>query len=431
MISRISLYIVAASVFSALTLPVTVLANQSDCVSSYNSKTDYFPDKVQAKYNSGFDITYKNNAKYIRNNISGETYVVYQCGTPVPDDANPTPANSLQVGDWTKVMAVPGSKVVLDSAPASAIVELLSMQDTVAATYKYFAITSACMQKDIASLPRVEQNFGTPDSRRRRRSAGTSSSGSLVRRVSYDITKDGLQWTFTTYGMSDPHSIAVNPESAKDMLGKAEWIKFVAAFYNKEAEANKLFDQIEASYNSAKGSATKGSKTVGIARYNKVANGTVTGWSIDQLQPWLVQGIEDAGMKAYSGDSASFKNVDDFYTAVKDWDVLIDNSIEPLSHGGATIPQWNNLLDGYKFDSDKSYKSLPFLSSNAIYRSDLISSYDNATDYNEHLQIQPDVLLQDLIKISKASSGAKDTTWYRNMPAQESVKWVSANDCKN
>ncbi|KAJ2636889.1 hypothetical protein GGF40_002729 [Coemansia sp. RSA 1286] len=426
---KISFYTIAAvAVMSALSMPASVVANQSDCASSYDAKTDYFPDKVQVKYNSGFEITYKNNAKYISNKISGETYVLHQCGTPVPDDAKATPANSLQVGDWTKVMAVPATKVALDSAPASAIIEKLNAQDSVAASYKFFAVTSACMQKELADLPRVEQTYGTPSARRRR---SNSMGNSLVRRVSYDLSKDDLQWTFTTYGMSDPRSVAVNPESATDMLGKAEWIKFVAAFYNKEADAEKLFDQIESRYNSIKKSAPKTEKTVGMARYNKVANGTIVSWTIDQPQQWLVQGIADAGMKAHSGDTATYSDVNDFYKAVSGWDVLIDTSIEPLPHGGATIPQWENISNGYKFGSDKTVESLPFFKASAIYRSDLISSYQNATDYNEHLQVQPDDLLDDLVKIAKADSGADDTKWYRNLPNKVSVDWVSSSDCKN
>ncbi|KAJ2720310.1 hypothetical protein GGI07_004686 [Coemansia sp. Benny D115] len=425
-------YIIATAALSALTLPVTQ-GNELNCVTSYDSNKDYFPDKVQVKYNPGFEITYKGNAKYLRNTVSDETYVLYQCGTDAPKDTKPTPADSLQVGGWTKLASVPGSKIALDSAPASAIIELLDMQDTVAASYKFFQVTSPCMQKTLAELPRVSQNFGTPTNNNRRRHTATT--GPLVRRVSYDIAQDSLQWTFTTYGMSDPHSFAINPESAQDMLGKAEWIKFVAAFYNREADANRVFAQIESNYAAAKAKAPKQDKkkVVGLARYNKAANGTVIGWSIDQPQQWFVQGIADAGMSAHAGDTQSFRKIDDFYGAVSGWDVLIDSSIEPLPHGGATIPEWSNLVAAYGFDTaGKSYKSLPFYQSNAIYRSDRISGLNNATDYNEHLQVQVDVLLNDLIKIAKASSdGAKGTEWYRNMPSKQPVEWKSADECKN
>ncbi|KAJ2415875.1 hypothetical protein GGI10_001402 [Coemansia sp. RSA 2530] len=94
---------------------------------------------------------------------------------------------------------------------------------------------------------------------------------------------------------------------------------------------------------------------------------------------------------------------------------------------------WSNLVSGYGFTSSdgRDYaKSLPAVDNSAIYRSDLISSYNNATDYSEHLQIQADVLLGDFVKIASAPSGAKDTKWYRNLPQNVPVDWVSASDCK-
>ncbi|KAJ2327644.1 hypothetical protein GGI00_004407 [Coemansia sp. RSA 2681] len=438
MILKTNIYAVsvAAAALSVLALlPISVYANESGCVSSYDSSIDYFPDKVESKYASGFDIAYKGNAKYIRNSISGETYVLYQCGTPAPADVAPTPASSLQVGNWTKIFVVPGSKVALDSAPASAAIELLGAQASVAAAYKYFAVTSPCMQRQLDGLPRIQQNFGTP-STRRRRSSSNSDGSRLMRRVSYDVSSLGLQWIFTTYGMNDPYSIAVNPEDAADMLGKAEWIKFVAAFYNKEAEANTIFAGIESRYNALKASASASRATkraIGLARYNKVANGTVLGWSIDQVQPWLAQGLADAGLSAYSGDTTSFRSASDFYKAISSWDIMIDTSGEPLPRGGAAIPEWSNLVSGYGFTSSGGRdfaKQLPVVADSAIYRSDLISSYQNATDYNEHVQIQVDVLLGDFIKIASAASGTKDTKWYRNLPKQVPVGWVSASNCK-
>lgn len=394
----------------------------------YDAAHDYFPDKVQSKYSSGFEITYQGNAKYIRNSIAQETYVLYQCGTPAPSHVTPTPANSLQVSNWTKVVAVPGAKVNLDSAPASAAIEMLEAQHSVAAAYTYFAVTSPCMQKRLASVPRISQNFNVPGAAQRRRRHQRNQRNRLDRRVWYDIEDLGLQWTFTTYGMSDPRSISVNPEDAQDMLGKAEWIKFVAAFYNKEAEANRLFGQIEAKYRSLKTERSQQRPaTVGVARYNKAANGTVLGWSIDPVQSWMAQGLADAGMAVHSG-SSSYRSIGAFYQAVSGWDIMVDVSSEPLSHGGATLPEWSDLVHGYRLDSGEAKMAKM---ANAIYRTDLISSYKNATDYNEHLQVRSDLLLEDLIKLAgSAANGTTSAKWYRNMPQLAPVNWQSASDCQ-
>ncbi|KAJ2556991.1 hypothetical protein EV175_001628 [Coemansia sp. RSA 1933] len=67
----------------------------------------------------------------------------------------------------------------------------------------------------------------------------------------------------------------------------------------------------------------------------------------------------------------------------------------------------------------------------AIYMSDLTSSKNNATNANEHLLVQPNVLLNDFIKLSSASSGAKDAHWYRNMTLEAPVDWTFPSDCPN
>ncbi|KAJ1961049.1 hypothetical protein GGI12_003467 [Dipsacomyces acuminosporus] len=387
-----------------------------------SAEKDYFPDKASVKYGAGFEIKYQGNAKFIRNKISQETYVLYQSGTEIPNGVTPTPADSIQVGNWTKVFAVPGKNVVLDSAPASAIIELLGLQSTVGGAYKYFEITSPCMQKLLSSVTRIGQGWDVPRAASRR--------SRLSRRVYYDIGNNGFDWTFTSYGMSDPRSIAVNPESATDMLGKAEWIKFIAAFYNKEAEANRIFGEIEARYNKLKDSVDQESKRkIGFARYNRVANGTVRSWTIEQPQPWFVQGLADAGLTAHSGDVTAFSSVSDFYKAAASWDILIDTSLEPLPHGGATIPQWTHISSGYRFDGSDPVPKLSFLSKSCIYRTDLVSSYSNATDYNEHFQVQPDLLLADFIKLA-SSNGATSTQWHRNLPRNVPVNWKSASDCQ-
>ncbi|KAJ1955983.1 hypothetical protein EC988_001580, partial [Linderina pennispora] len=423
MLFRINIIAVSLAAFLAA---APVIANESGCVTKFDPSKDYFPDKVTTKYGAGFEISYNKNYKVIRNLVSNENYILVQCGTPAPADHPATDATSTQVGDWTKVFDVPAKKVALDSAPASAILELLGEQNSVGASYKFLEVTSPCMQKRLDGLPRIQQNFGTPKTKNSRRAI-------LTPRVSYDLGDNVLDWTFTTYGMSDPYSVAVNPESATDMLGKAEWIKFVGAFYNREADANKLFEGIESRYaclqDHAKSTGlTKQTKTVGFARYNRVPNGTVTSWTVDQGQQWFVQGLADAGLTVHAGDVTGYSNVDSFHKAIGDWDVLIDMSTEPLKRGGATIPLWDNLVDGYQFNGNQK---LRVVADNSIYRTDHISSVNNATDFNEHLQIQPDLLLADFIRIHAANDGTTEAIWHRNLPKQAPVSWLSADNCQN
>ena len=49
--------------------------------------------------------------------------------------------------------------------------------------------------------------------------------------------------------------VAFDATSDPGMLARAEWIKFVAAFFNLEAHANRVFEKIKAEYDATKASA--------------------------------------------------------------------------------------------------------------------------------------------------------------------------------
>jgi iron complex transport system substrate-binding protein len=73
-------------------------------------------------------------------------------------------------------------------------------------------------------------------------------------------------------------------------LGKAEWIKFFGALYGKENEANRIFSQIEADYNSAKKIASEASSSPTVlsgAMYKDI-------WYLPQGDSWAAQFIADA-----------------------------------------------------------------------------------------------------------------------------------------
>ncbi|MDJ0755997.1 MAG: hypothetical protein QNJ45_20890 [Ardenticatenaceae bacterium] len=66
--------------------------NLQECVESYDSTIDYFPNKVNADYAEDWHVTYFNHYKVVTVGPVGdaaagdtETYVLVQCGTPVPE----------------------------------------------------------------------------------------------------------------------------------------------------------------------------------------------------------------------------------------------------------------------------------------------------------------------------------------------------------
>lgn len=68
-------------------------ANLTDgCVTNYDAKIDYFPDKITLTHTTGFAIEYHNNYKVVTVKTPWQgakeplQYVLVQCGTPTPAD---------------------------------------------------------------------------------------------------------------------------------------------------------------------------------------------------------------------------------------------------------------------------------------------------------------------------------------------------------
>lgn len=76
----------------AIPVNTALAGNPQSCVESYDPVVDYFPAKVNADYAQDWSVTYFNHYKVVTVGPVGdaaagdtETYVLVQCGTPVPE----------------------------------------------------------------------------------------------------------------------------------------------------------------------------------------------------------------------------------------------------------------------------------------------------------------------------------------------------------
>src|SRR5690606_1951760 len=86
--------------------------------------------------------------------------------------------------------------------------------------------------------------------------------------------------------------VVINAEYLeKSPLGRSEWIKFVAAFFNKEALADSIFNEIEKEYLAAK------ALTQQVTRRPTVMSGILYGdsWFLPGGQNYAAQLLADAG----------------------------------------------------------------------------------------------------------------------------------------
>ena len=287
------------------------------CVTNFDPTVDYFSPERRAmtgagmtvpstvKFASDFEIEYHHTFKVLRNLKNGQVYVLHQCGTgdAVPAAELPTDAASAPV------FSVPANKWSTGGTVPIHFMELLGLVNK-AAMVDMSYVSSSCLHKLVYNCtdPEVEGTMtaGWPASNTSHWATNLSASGSTVhftddwgtgksagRKCSRPCltTRPPAWWlqgltplirsperrlsslgacrgprsppqaaprmfTRATPGKSwSTMDVAFDATSDPGMLARAEWIKFVAAFFNLEAHANRVFEKIKAEYDSTKASA--------------------------------------------------------------------------------------------------------------------------------------------------------------------------------
>lgn len=221
------------------------------CVVNYDASVDYFPSErralmgaaagvahAEATLAQDFTISYHKNYKVLTNLRNGKVYLLRQCGTP----AVYTDLPATITLDSNGVPSVPTFTVPVQSwstggtIPISFVEEIDLLPSAVALNPTY--MTSPCGQKLIGcSAIRTEAPPWGSD---------FNGTGSAVH-----FTDDwGTGATTTTI------DVAFDASSDPGMLHRAEWLKFVSAFFNKEPEANRVFEGITERYTATQSAAT-------------------------------------------------------------------------------------------------------------------------------------------------------------------------------
>ncbi len=168
-------------------------------------------------------------------------------------------------------------------------------------------------------------------------------------------------------------------------LGRAEWIKFIALFYNKEREANALFAAIAAEYNRLKALAAKAPD-----RPTVFVNAPWQGsWGMPGGKSYVAALLRDAGA--------------DYLWANTGASGTQPLSLEAVIDRAANADFWLNTGD-YRTRADALAADPRFAQFKAFKDDDLYNNNARVTpeggnDYWESGPVRPQVVLADLIKI--------------------------------
>ena len=349
-------------------------ANLTDgCVESYDPNVDYFPAKATLTHTDGFAVEYKNNYKVIRvatpwpGAESALEYVLVQCGTPAPAGYAAT-----------QIIEVPVPTIATMSTSYLPFLDSLGVLDRLVAVddVTYVNNPTVLAKAEAGEIAQVGYGAG----------------------VNVEQLLDLDPAIIMTYGSGSPdydahpvllnaglHAV-VNAEWLETSpLGRAEWGKFIALFFNQEAVAEDQFAAIAQRYTelAAQAAAVESKPTV-------MTDSEYQGsWYVAGGNSFTAQYLADAGADyLWAADESTgsiplaFEVVYDTAAAADYWiNVGFVNSLAEMAAADARYADFAPFQNGNVWNNNKTQNA------------------NGGNDYYESAVANPDVVLADLISI--------------------------------
>jgi iron complex transport system substrate-binding protein len=349
-------------------------AQANNCVQNYNPNIDYFPAKINITHATGLAVEYHKHYKIVtvnkpwRNADKGFQYVLVQCGTPAPKEFKET-----------QIITIPVNSVVS---------------------------LSTTHLPHLAKLGLVDKLIGVSDSKRvntpevlQKIKAGKIATVGSNSNLNIEKLLELNPELVTTYGEGNPQTdgypklleanlkVAINAEYMENTpLGRSEWLKFTALFFNKEEVAEKIFAETARKYQgiAEKAKLIKKRPTVFLGFNFK---GT---WYTPGGNSYVAKYLADAGANyLWSNDKSSG-------TLPLSFEVIVERASNANYWLNLSL-SWKNFKD--LLSEDNRYADFKAVKLGNVYNNNARVNVQGGNDYWEGGISNPDVVLSDLIKI--------------------------------
>lgn len=353
----------------------------ADCVENYDPTVDYFPDKAAPRFAERFSVEYFSHYKKVTVTLlDGETsleYYLYQCGTPPPEVSSDATASE------SRVIEIPVRTVVTTSTTELPHMVELDLLDRLVGHDEFDYISSPEVRSKIENGDLTEigsqtrLNFEVLVNLAPELVLATTMA-SFDQEVFRQVTGAGIQVVHI------PSYLEQLP------LGQAEWIVFTSLFFNQEARATEIFDQIASRY------AELALSAVAVSKRPTVFSGAPIGdsWHVPGGESFMARLVRDAGGHYLWDDLATAGGVPLAIESVYERAVAADFWLHP--------GLWGSLeqIAGV----DERFATLKAFTGRRVYSND--ARINNAgehgvggNDYWETGTQRPDLVLADLIRI--------------------------------
>ena len=189
-------------------------------------------------------------------------------------------------------------------------------------------------------------------------------------------------------------------------LGRAEWVKFISLFFNREAEAEAWFERVRDDYAAARALAA------GVERRPTVHTGQVWGgvWYASGGQSYVARLLADAGADYVWADDASSGSM--------------EHDIETQLAQAADAEFWLHAASwwgsiGAALAEDARYGEFASLRNGNIWNPTLATNEQGGNDFFESGSVRPDLVLRDLIAILHPDLlPDHEFVYYQQVPAE-------------
>jgi len=369
--AAVSVAALALTACAPTTTPTAAHAPR-DCVTDFYESTDYYPVKTEFRHAKNVAVTYHDTYQVIEvkqpsPGLPAEKYVLHRCGTPTPE----------LTGDLARAQVIETPVAGLYSESTTQLAMLAELERT--------SVVTGVANGSYVSNEEIRQRVKDGDV------AVFAPNGT----VNTESVIAGAPDVLVTSGYDDPSHAAIrqtgipviaNAEWLEETpLGRAEWIKMMAALTGDEAKAAEVFDQVERDY-TALADRAKDVETVTVLP-GQMFQGT---WSMPAGEAYGAVFLTDAGgtyawsdLPGTVSQQLSFEEVLGRGRDAEVWLMSI-NTMRTKDDITAADPRYAEFA---AFQADKVWNTTAQITP------------EGGNDYWERGTARPDLVLADLVKI--------------------------------
>ncbi len=358
---------------------------------------DPFPHRAQIRHATGFTLEYHDDYKKIevltpwRDARATFTYLLVPHGRSL---TGPVPKGAV-------VVEIPVKRVVMASTTLLTFFPMLGVTDALVGL-------SGCK---LVNTPEVAERI-----RQGKVEEVGAGGGGMARRLNMELLfalqPDLVLVHSTGIPQYDTHpklleagfkTGIVSNYMEPEPLGRAEWVKFLAAFFNKEKDAEELFSEIEAHYQES------------AEKARKVENRPRVFCGISQQSTWYLPGGRSY-MAAFLRDAGARYLWDDDRSSG-----IMSLSVENVLERAREADVWLNPGAVLSLDelrgTDERFSLFKAFQKGQVFNNNARIGPGGGNDYWETGVGRPDLILLDLIKIFHPQlAPGHELIWHQRLP---------------